>query len=67
MSSHFIYIYIYIYALEFKWFQTLQFLHPIIHSPQLLKIEMDMLRKIGLQLKINLEFNWIRTLRFYTQ
>ena len=51
--------YVYIYALEFKWFQTHQFLNLIIHLPQKLKIKMDMLRKIGLQLKINLEFNWI--------
>ena len=32
-----IYIYIYIYDLEFSWFYTIRFLHPIIHLPQKLK------------------------------
>ena len=62
MVSH--YIYIYIYNLEFNFFQTLRFLYLIIHLPQKLKIQIDMQQKIGLQLKSNLESNWILTLQF---
>ena len=55
---------IYIYDLEFNWFQILRLLHPIIHLPQKSKIQMDTWWKSKLQLKSNLEFNWIWTLIF---
>ena len=55
-----------IYDLEFSWFYTFQFLHPIIHltttTKKKKKPQMDMWRKIGLQLKSNLESNCIQTL-----
>ena len=58
------YIYIYICILEFNWFQTFRFLHTIIHLLQKLKTQINTWWKIRLQLKSNLESNWIWTLQF---